>query len=652
MASNRQLYVEIIGDDRSLQRAYKRSAEGTARLNHEVGRVTRGVAAGSGVFRSLGRSLAFASGGFIAAAGAADLIRGSIEQASQAAATQKQLAAQFKASGQNLADYRDQIDKATAAVSQLAGFEDDQLTQAFTTAFRASHDVTTGLKIQAIAADVARARHIDLQTAALALSKAYVGQATALKRLGVLVPAQLHGMAALNFVQQRFAGQARAGTTAQERFSAAFANFEEKIGLVLLPTFNHLLDSGAKWLNNTNNQRKVQEGVNKSVSVGGKILHGLGVGIGVVNKGLGPLAHDTKVYTQNTIDAAKATHDFTNNLIFQAKALKANDFNIRGGGGRNGGDFLSQTVRPFRESGASIAPNLPRASLAFQISIAQERLAKAELTAGLRDDRAILVRLAALTRRKIAATKELGARTALEQTLGSITQQIASIDAKATADKQAQNEKALQLAKARRDKELAQQKKIREAIQSQSDKVNAEFKKMLDAQKAAAAKLKARLKAATDAVRQQIGDLFTGPILNPTDAANKGILGVTGGGGPTIGTLTRDVVAQTAGFITRNADLARLARAGAPGALLKQLRDSGDSALIHTLATGSKAAQSRLFKAVSAQEKVIQQIAHADIQARTVVVHSGNVRHTSVTPQSQRRGRGAGIVQGGYLQGD
>ncbi len=651
MASNRQLYVEIIGDDRSLQRAYKRSAEGTARLNHEVGRVTRGVAAGSGVFRSLGRSLAFASGGFIAAAGAADLIRGSIEQASQAAATQKQLAAQFKASGQNLSQYREQIDQATRSVSQLAGFEDDQLTAAFVTAFRGSQDVSVALKIQATAADVARGRHISLEQSTIALTKAYGGQTTALRRLGIQVPTTLHGLAALNFVQAKFAGQAAAGTTAQERFSAAFANFEEVIGTALLPTFNRLLTHAARWLDNTQNQKKAQEVANKSVSFGAKTLHLLGAGIRIVNKGLGPLAHDTKVYTENTLKAAKATHDFTNNLVFQAKALAQNDFNIRGRVGRNGGDFLSQTVRPFRESGLAAGPGT-RASLAFQISIAQERLAKAELTASLRDDRAVLVRLAALTRQKIAKTKELGARTALEQTLGSITQQIASIDEKAAADKKAQNEKALQLAKARRDKEAAQQKKIREAIQAQSDKVNSEFKRMLDAQKAAAAKLKARLKAATDAARQQIGDLFTGPILNPTDTASKGILGVTGGGGPTIGTLTRDVVAQTAGFITRNADLARLARAGAPGALLKQLRDSGDSALIHTLATGSKAAQARLFKAVNAQEKVIQQIAHADIQARTVVVHGGNVRHTSVTPQSQRRGRGAGIVQGGYLRGD
>ncbi len=103
-------------------------------FNREISRSVRGAAAGTGVFKSLGRSLAFASGGFIAAAGITDLLRGSIEQASEAAATQKQLAAQFRASGQNLAAYRDQIDRSTQAVSRLAGFEDDELTKAFTTA--------------------------------------------------------------------------------------------------------------------------------------------------------------------------------------------------------------------------------------------------------------------------------------------------------------------------------------------------------------------------------------------------------------------------------------------------------------------------------------------------------------------------------------
>ncbi len=660
MASNRQLYVEIIGDDRSLQRAYKRSAEGTARLNHEVGRVTRGVAAGSGVFRTLGRSLAFASGGFIAAAGAADLIRGSIQQASAAAATQKQLAAQFKASGQNLSLYRDQIDQATNAVSRLAGFEDDQLTQAFTTAFRGSQSVTTSLKIQAIAADVARGRHIDLQTAALALTKAYGGQVTALRRLGVLVPAQLKGVEALTFVQQKFAGQAAAGTTAQERFSAAFANFEEHVGTALLPTFNKLLNTATKWLGDTRNQKKVQDDLNTILGTTVTVMSDLAGGVDFVRRNWKKLNDEAGRFGLNQglldmpiLPGGKLTLRQAFNKIpghdqglleilgvHTAPGARAIGGNIEQPGRSPGGAGAFQAT-----VGAAIQTTRRRLGLHAQWVRSQTELAKAETTSGDADNRRVLVQQKKIIAAALSATTNLKKRKVLYQELGQIQDAILKIDQQA-ADKVAAAKKK------QHDKELAQQKKIREAIQAQSDKVNSEFKKMLDAQKAAAAKLKARLKAATDAVRQQIGDLFTGPVLNPTDAASKGILGVTGGGGPTIGTLTRDVVAQTAGFITRNADLARLARAGAPGALLKQLRDSGDSALIHTLATGSKAAQSRLFKAVSAQEKVIQQIAHADIQARTVVVHSGNVRHTSVTPQSQRRGRGAGVVQGGFLRGD
>jgi multidrug efflux pump subunit AcrA (membrane-fusion protein) len=46
----------------------------------------------------LGRSIAFASGGFLAFASAGQLVRQSIDAATEAAATQRQLGAQFRAS--------------------------------------------------------------------------------------------------------------------------------------------------------------------------------------------------------------------------------------------------------------------------------------------------------------------------------------------------------------------------------------------------------------------------------------------------------------------------------------------------------------------------------------------------------------------------
>jgi hypothetical protein len=95
----RQLYVEIIGDDRQLSRTFKSATAESQKFGRTVQQTTRGVAAGSGAFKALGRSIAFASGGFIAAAGITDILRGSIEQASEAEAVQRKLAAQLASHG-------------------------------------------------------------------------------------------------------------------------------------------------------------------------------------------------------------------------------------------------------------------------------------------------------------------------------------------------------------------------------------------------------------------------------------------------------------------------------------------------------------------------------------------------------------------------
>ena len=66
----RSLVVNIVGDSTSLDRALKKSQKSVDTFGRNVNRSSRGAIAASGAFSSMGRSIAFASGSFLGAAGA------------------------------------------------------------------------------------------------------------------------------------------------------------------------------------------------------------------------------------------------------------------------------------------------------------------------------------------------------------------------------------------------------------------------------------------------------------------------------------------------------------------------------------------------------------------------------------------------------
>lgn len=605
-------------------REAKQHARSVATANRELSRLGRGAVAGSGL-AGFGRTLAFASGGFLASASIVGFLRSSIEQGSEAAATQKQLAAQFKAAGQNLKAYQGEIDAATNSLSQLAGIEDDQLKAAFVTAFRGSQNVSVALKIQAAAADVARGRHIELSTATIALTKAYGGQVTALRRLGIQVPPTLHGLAALNFVQARFAGQAKAGTTAQDRFNASMANFKQAIGLGLLPTFTKLLTQASKWLNNTENQKRIQHDASEGAKVLGGVLGGVGKAYGFLTSKQGQ-ALTGFTLTKATVRTLGAAWHVVNKELssYQGNLLKigAGDREMRG----------AQAMR-IQNAAAALAGGSvnrggprPRASLTYQLSLLEERLAKAELTAGTKDDRAVLLRQAALTRQKIAKTKELGARTALYQSLGSIESQIAAIDGKNAADRKASQDKRLAAMK----QQLADQK--------------AAAQKELSVLKQREATLKDRIKSITSAfsdavatARGGIGALFGGPVLNFSDEQRKAALGI-----PNMAAdpraLVKDLNAQVRQAAAFQRNLVRLGKRGAPAGLIKELQAGGvgNAAQVAALAGASKGTLQQFFKAFGAREKLVQSIARAEMHVQLATLHADRVRLTAVRAQETK----------------
>jgi hypothetical protein len=238
----------------------------------DIGHATRGALAGSGVFRSFGRSLAFASGGFLAFASAGQLLRTSLGAAREAAVTQKQLGAQLGASGKSLADYRGEIDRTGLRLSALSGFTKDQLDQSLTTILRTTGNVSKALRDNALAADIARGRHIGLAQAGTIVAKVEAGNTSILRRAGLQLQKHIGIEAALAVARAKFAGQARAGTTEEQRFSAVLHDSEVILGTALLPTLNKYLTSGAKWLTQMNESGRLQRDVTKITK---DVTHGI-----------------------------------------------------------------------------------------------------------------------------------------------------------------------------------------------------------------------------------------------------------------------------------------------------------------------------------------------------------------------------------------
>ncbi len=618
MASSRELIVKIIGDSSSLEKTFRKTSADATKFDKSLGKSVRGAVAGTGAFKSLGRSLAFASGGFIAGASITGLLRQSIDQAQQAAVAQKQLAAQFKASGQNLAVYQDQIDKTIAGVSRLAGIEDDEVKSAFVLAFRATKDVGQGLRLVSIGADVARARHIALAQATLALNKAYGGNVGALRRLGITIPKSLTGMQALEFVARRFAGQARAGTTAQERFNAAFVNFQQIIGAELLPVFDKALVNLTKWLNNSQNQVKVQQTLNGFVKTGTTLVGALGdaweaaaAGVKVYNETVGKLKDPNKGGLGKLSilfsSLPKQLHELVKsgeNAVNAWKRLLGQLPGLPPGQSPIGENAFPRPRNQPSGGGGQQGPG----ALGFNARFAKLELAltKADRTATERDNRAILVQEAALIRLRLTKVKKQKDILALNEQLTGVLDRIAQIDT-----------------------DVAQ--KERDANQKRIDA----NQRVLDALRARRARLKAQIsdiqaafRDALDTARQGLGDLFGGPVKPDVNEAARRTLGLhTQGTG--VGQLTADLKAQTRQNAQFQRNLQTLLRRGAPAELVKELRAAGVAgagAQAQTLAHATTPALKAFLTAFAKREKLAMSIAKATMKTQLVTLRADKVQ--------------------------
>lgn len=141
--------------------------------------------------------------------------------------------------------HKGEIDRAIKSHMDLSGFDDEDLYRSFSNLSRVTGDTSKGLKAQTTVMDLARARGISLEQATNLVSKAYLGNTTSLKRLGIELPKGAKGMEVLDALNKKFAGSAKAygDTTAgqAERMGVAWENLKEDVGQALIPLVNGVL---------------------------------------------------------------------------------------------------------------------------------------------------------------------------------------------------------------------------------------------------------------------------------------------------------------------------------------------------------------------------------------------------------------------------
>lgn len=134
-----------------------------------------------------------------------------------------------------------------------------------------------------------------------------------------------------------------------------------------------------------------------------------------------------------------------------------------------------------------------------------------------------------------------------------------------------------------------------------------------------------KMAESVETFRQQIGELFAGPILQPSEERRKRALGVPG---PDARTLVRDLRAQTAEFLRFQRDLQRLLRAGAPRGLVGELQQQGlpVAPQVRALLEAPRKVLQDFFRAFQAREGAARIAALVQLKTPRVNLAAGTVR--------------------------
>lgn len=630
----RELIVRIVGDERAYRRSLDRAQKATNGFSRDMDRTFRGVVAGSGAFKSLGRSVAFASTSFLGGAGLGFALTSTVKAASdmnEEIAKSRQI---FGASADTIRDWSKTTSESLKISETQALQFSGALGAMLKTAGVAGPELAKMSKrLVELGADMASFNNEDPSEMLDRLRSGLAGEAEPLRRFGVLLSeARVQQEAVrIGLVKQgaklteqqkvlsryaiilrdtaaqqgdvartgnQFAGQMR-------ELSARVTELQASLGTKLIPALTTLVQKTNQFLAAIEPLGRVALPALKVAFEGLRLAIVTPFKIGQVLL-LGFLGTISKFIRGLELLADAATH-----LPFVGDQFKGVSDKIRGA--REQVDALADSLRTLGKTAVSVAPDLAtvRAELGvssredttslttptgtqkvssfelpFRLKLAQ---ARAQVTKSIRDD-------VAVAREIVAHIKSILGTLKGEKLLGALSE---------LASAQGVIRSAIE--------EAAQKQKT--AAQKHADAV----KRAAEKQRQAAEDAARKIKEATQDARSQIGRLFEGPILAPTEDQRRTALGFPG---PNLGRMTADVRAQTRLFTQFQQGLARLAKIGAPGELIRQLRERGPDALgqIREILGGTAQQRKALFGAIRAQNIAVQRAAKMQVNAREVNV--------------------------------
>ena len=130
------------------------------------------------------------------------------------------------------------------------GITDEELRPSLGALVTATHSVTKAEEIQQVAMDISAARHKDLGAVSIALSKAYMGNFTALKKLAIPLSQSLIDTKDFNGAMKELSSSVGGSATIaadtlagrMDRVKLGFEEAKKSLGEALLPTLEHFIN--------------------------------------------------------------------------------------------------------------------------------------------------------------------------------------------------------------------------------------------------------------------------------------------------------------------------------------------------------------------------------------------------------------------------
>lgn len=203
---------------------------------------------------AIGASQAFGVGLLAAGAAAGAFAYKAVQAAADAQSAMARVDATLKTMGKTGIEARDKIIALAGATTKL-GFDDEAAAESITKFYQRTKDLTQAQKLNTIAMDLARAKHIDLSQAADMVNMVLSGNGRALKAYGIEISDTLSPLQALGQLHDMVAGQAEAfGQTYEGQMAALkvnFGNLMETIGEQLLPVLTQLVAAANVFVTQT-----------------------------------------------------------------------------------------------------------------------------------------------------------------------------------------------------------------------------------------------------------------------------------------------------------------------------------------------------------------------------------------------------------------